>query len=208
MGILEDGVELAKRQVLAVKTNSTVVTFDNTNECSVPGFPYIFHAEGDKLLVSVDVFKSGYECRDCEGVGRIKSQCPCEATSRPGYKYAEPSSPAQTTAKCPDCEGDFVSKRVDEECKLCKGTGASLFIPDSGKVLPTTGVVVSYGDEVTNPRLKQNARILFGAYSGTMIPTKAPGIVFKVIREHEVLCTIRGGENLAAFDFINVDREL
>ena len=38
-----------------------------------------------------------------------------------------------------------------------------------------------------------------------MIPTKAPGVVFKVIRDIEVLLIIEGGEDLAAFDFVQLD---
>jgi co-chaperonin GroES (HSP10) len=209
---LEAGKKLVEREVIATQTQNTLIIDDGTNEAGIPGFPYKFRAQGDKILVSVDIYKSGYECKDCKGTGRIMSQCVCESTDRPGYKYdsmgvaIEPTRRDQT--KCPVCKGDYLNLRINAVCSLCKGTGASLVIPDSAKSLPTTGVIVSVGSLVTNPELKNNTRVLFGAYTGVMIPTKAPGVVFKVLRDIEVLCIIKGGEDLAAFDFVMIDKDL
>lgn len=221
MSQMEAAKELVEREVLATQTKNTVVINDGSNEVSIPGFPYIFVAKGDKVLVSVDVFKSGYECRECIGKGRIKEECICESGTRPGFKYdvkqleevKESIGPgaANTRAQipCSFCGGDYLSKRVDKVCPACEGKGALLFIADQSKVLPTTGVVVSLGENV-DPRLniKLHDRILFSAYVGQMVPTKAPGVVFKIIRDIEILCQIKGGEELAAFDFVTVDKEM
>lgn len=215
MSQLDSGREIVEREgIKATKMQGVEIADDGTNSCVIPGFPYRFIAQGDKLLVSVDVFKSGYECKTCKGEGRIKSHCPCEDTGRPGFKYSKamleyaPGSEfsAKIDIKCPECQGDFESKRVDIECPECNGKGALIWIPDQSKLLPTTGVIVSVGSEVQNPELKNHVRVLFGAYSGTMIPTKAAGVVFKVIRDIEVLLIIEGGEDLAAFDFVQLDQ--
>jgi hypothetical protein len=213
--ILERGKALVEREVIATQTQNLIIVDDGSNEATIPGFPYRFLAQGDKILVSVDIFKSGYECKECKGVGRIKSHCSCEDSFRPGYRYSFVGidaegvySEAQKQMKCKECGGDYIEKRVDEVCKACNGTGALLHIPDTGKMMPTTGVIVSVGSEVKNPLLKNQTRVLFGAYTGVMIPTKAPGIVFKVLRDIEVLCIIKGGEEMAAFDFILADKDL
>jgi co-chaperonin GroES (HSP10) len=209
---LEEGKNLVEREVIATQTRNTIIIDDGTNEAGIPGFPYRFKAQGDKILVSVDIFKSGYECKECSGIGRLKGQCVCDSTDRPGFKYDSVGMAIEPTRRehtlCPVCKGDYLTHRVDIECPVCKGTGASLFIPDQSKVLPTTGVIVSVGSLVTNPELKNNTRVLFGAYTGVMIPTKAIGVVFKVLRDIEVLCIIKGGEEMAAFDFVNIDKQL
>ena len=209
MSELESGKELVERVHLATQTQNTIIVDDGTNEVVIPGYPYRFEARGDKVLVSVDIFKSGYECKTCKGTGKVKVHCACEDTKRPGFKYAEPESPAQELSKCSNCEGNFESKREDIVCPSCEGKTGLLIIPDAGKLLPTTGVIVSMGDLV-NPALglKMHDRVLFGAYVGQMIPTKAPGVVFKAIRDIEIICTIKGGEDMASFDFVVIDKDM
>ena len=242
MSQLEAAKAMVEREVIATQTRNTIIIDDGTNEAGIPGFPYKFRAQGDKILVSVDIFKSGYECKDCKGSGKLITRCPCEATDRPGYKYTQNNLDADMpfarveinkNVVCEHCGGIPDTKYKEEECKLCKGTGASLFIPDNSKVLPTTGVIVSVGRDTLRkqqirrfvfrylPRflknqfnylidneLKSQTRVLFGAYTGVMIPTKAPGVVFKVLRDIEVLCIIKGGEDMAAFDFVNIDKDI
>lgn len=215
----EKGKELVERQLYATQTANTVVVQDGSNKVSIPGFPYIFSAKWDNILVSVDIYKSGYECKECKGVGRIKSHCSCEDTDRPGFRYTNSQleefqntlgvivTDTRAHILCPSCSGDYITHRVDAPCAACGGKGALIYIPDQSKVLPTTGVIVSVGSSA-NPEFKCGMRVLFGAYTGVMIPTKAPGIAFKVIRDIQILCEIEGGEDMAAFDFVIPDKEL
>lgn len=220
---VQRGKELVEqRGMRSTKMNNVLVTNDGTNEASIPGFPYKFKAQGDKILVSVDIFKSGYECKDCKGEGLIHSRCICDAPgrTRPGFKYTQEqidefdktSGMAIATARaemiCKECGSDYLKKRIDVVCPLCKGNGATLYVPDESKTLPTTGVIVSVGSEVKNQELSNGTRVLFGCYTGVMIPTKVPGVAFKVLRDIEVLCVIKGGEEMAAFDFLVVDKDL
>jgi len=194
---------LEREHIRTTNTGNTLVIDDGTNRASIPGLPYEFEATGDKILVAVDIFRSGYECKDCKGAGRIISSCPCTKTKRPGYKYEDAlPEEARSHNVCPECQGDPTSLEVDIECVSCRGKGHSIFIPDSSKTLPTTGVVVSIGKGVTDTGIKNGGRVLYGAYSGTMIPTKEPGVAFKFLREHEVLGFIYNGEDLGAFDFV------
>jgi len=216
---IENARELVEREVIATQTKNTIVLEDGSNKASIPGYPYAFLAHWDKVLVSVDIFKSGYECRECKGVGRIKSHCSCEDTDRPGYKYTKSQlaefssafgsevSAGRAEIVCSNCAGFYHNHRIDITCPECKGKKSLLEIPDTSKVLPTTGVIVSRGEDVRSC-FKLGDRVLFGAYTGIMIPTKAPGICFKVLRDIELLCTIEGGEDMAAFDFVLPEKVL
>jgi hypothetical protein len=100
------------------------LVLDGSNKVSFPGFPFKFLGLGEKILVSIDIFKSGYECKVCKGTKRIKSKCPCEdhqvlapEDMRPGFRYAkseiegfrttlgEYSAEARAEVKCPICYG-------------------------------------------------------------------------------------------------------
>ena len=217
---IENAKELVQRST-AVNMRNTLVLIDGSNEVSIPGYPYKFIAKEDKILVSIDIFRSGYECRTCLGLMKLEKHCICEDADRPGFKYSTASvkefnetlgaSVAEERAKiqCSSCEGHYEEARQSITCPDCKGLGTLLHMPEDSKSLPTSGVIVSIGDEVDPKKgYKTGQRVLFGAYVGVMIPTKAPGIVFKILRHMEILCEIKGGEELASFDFVLQDKPL
>lgn len=208
--------------------SATSLVLDNSNEISFPGYPYIFEGLGEKILVSIDVFKSGYECKVCKGKRRIETRCSCQAEGHEGKRYSAEEiksiretlgdgiADAREAQLCPSCDGDFVAFQKNETCPSCQGRGAILILPDESKNLPTTGVVVSMG-EATTPtarailnkiplNYKVGDRILFGPYSGNMIPTKA-GILFKIMDADAAWCKIKGANDLGQFDFILQDSE-
>jgi co-chaperonin GroES (HSP10) len=210
---------------------TTEIVLDKSNKVSFPGFPYKFEALGEKIIVSIDIFKSGYECKECGGKGKITVKCHCELGEHSGLKYSAEElmtisnslgievAKAREALVCPECNGDYVSMRKQGPCPACKGIGHIVIIPETSKNLPTTGVVVSMGascltDTYDKSRYIRDAmgairplgfdigdRILFGPYAGSMIPTRA-GLMFKVIDAVQAWCKIEGGEDLAAFDFI------
>lgn len=207
---LMDRIEKEKEDLSAQE-----LILDDSNEVSFPGFEYKFEASIEKIIVSIDVFKSGYECKVCLGKKTIEIKCTCERNAHAGYRYGtdeiqtiretlgEDIAHAREQVVCPDCEGDYPSRRHTDKCKACKGLGALVFLPDDTKNLPTTGVVVSIGSQV--PRDKINfgigSRVLFGPYAGSMIPTKA-GLMMKIMDWNIIMCVIKGADNLSAFDFI------
>src|SRR3974390_137408 len=139
--------------------STTELILDNSNEVSFPGFPYKFESLGEKILVSIDVFKSGYECRKCKGKKSIHILCNCEASGHAGVRYGpdeiqtikeslgEDVANARVNMPCPECNGNYISVQHDETCPECKGLGALLHLPVNSKNLPTTGVVVSIGSQ-------------------------------------------------------------
>jgi co-chaperonin GroES (HSP10) len=210
-------VELQKRvEEEKAAASTTEVKLDGTNKVSFPGFEYKFEALGRKILVSIDIFKSGYECKMCKGAKKLQEKCLCETLDRPGFKYSsshleeienslglEVANVRRGTV-CPICNGDYLSQRRDLDCPECKGQGALLVLPETSKQLPTTGVVVSKGYKCKRTDFKIGDRIVFGPYAGNMIPTKA-GLMFKILDEVQAWCKIEGGDDLAAFDFVVQD---
>jgi len=149
------------------------VTLDDSNVVTFPGSPYGFEALNEKVLVAIDIFKSGFECKVCLGKKKIEVKQGRET--------------------------------VIETCSECKGLGATLILPDTAKVQPTTGVVVSMGSVAKQKAEFQiGDRILFGPYAGQMIYTKA-GAIFKYMDWNLGAVRISGAEGMASFDFIIVE---
>lgn len=217
---IENAVEMLSRSV--EHSGATVeLVLDNSNKISFPDYPYLLEALGKKILVSIDIFKSGYECRECKGKRRIEHMCQCEEAGHPGTRYGAEEIAAirasisdevadqRAAMVCPKCEGSFASLRSSETCSKCKGLGALLVLPETSKNLPTTGVVLSIGNRVNKAKInyKVGDRILFGPYAGSMIPTKG-GLLFKVLDANNAWCRVDGANELGAFEFIlNEDSE-
>src|SRR5215831_8410647 len=93
--------------------------------------PVEFAAEGDILLVIEDEFRSGYECRTCNGTGTAScTECQGKGSyEREGLKF-----------KCSECDG-----KGEYKCRDCGGKGALLVVPDQSVRRPTTGRGVSVG---------------------------------------------------------------
>lgn len=213
--------QLIERQEEEARAKSTQeIKLDGTNEVSFPGFPYTFKALNEKILVSIDVFKSGYECKQCKGAKFIETVCECEQAGHPGIKYGTTElerisnvlgadiANSRSTVVCPTCGGFYVDKRSKVQCPACEGKGAILHIPDSSKNLPTTGIVVSIGNQIDRSKLDYGLgdRVLFSSFSGSMIPTKA-GLMLKVMDANAVWLKIKGGAEMDAFEFI-LDEEV
>lgn len=156
-------------------------------------------AVGDNVLVLIDSYKSGYECGQCGGSGKLRRifRCICDPEV-PDEKLSEVRGEGvlrgtrnKFGAVCETCGGDYQSKRIDElvECPKCGGKGGLLIIPDSAQSLPTTGIILSVGPDVTRGGIKINRRIVATPHSGILLPMKG-NIPIKVYRQHEPLCVL------------------
>lgn len=161
-----------------VAENAQEIVLDKSNKVSFPGFPYLFEALNEKILVVLDQFKSGYECKTCKGKGKV------------AVKHLR----EDTIEVCPTCQGKTVGK-------------GGIIIPETAKVLATSGVVVSMGPLAQERAgFKVGDRVLFGFHSGSMIPTKA-GIMFKQMDWYQAWVKVEGAEELGAFDFLMLDEQ-
>ena len=200
------------------------LVIDGTNKIKFLGYPYAFEAQGEQIIVSIDIFKSGYECKVCDGKRKIKYICSCERNGNGGFKYNSTDlttleevmgtevANARSVIKCPECEGDYISRRQEITCTACNGTGALLILPKSAEKLPQHGTVVSIG-QLAQRLIKEESwgykigdRVLWSEYSGKFLPLKA-GVLIKVLDYNQVIARIDGAESLDSFDFIMTDKD-
>jgi co-chaperonin GroES (HSP10) len=126
----------------------------------------------DKILVLLDKFKTGYECKTCDGDGILKK---CPTCGGSGVDRFEQD--------CKECGNGTLT--YPRECDRCKGIGSSIIVPESSKQIPTSGVIVSCGPKCVARKLGE--RVLFGAHTGYYLPFKG-NVRLRLLREHEVMC--------------------
>lgn len=165
------------------------VNVGHENFLELPELNVAFEGVSNKIVVLLDRYTSGYECPKCKGMTKVirTTRCKCDPIDYDPEKHNPQGTRNRHGAACEDCNGDYIAKRIREEidCPVCKGKGGNIIIPDSAKSLPTTGVVLSCGPDVT--RIKLHRRIIATPYSGTYLPMKGNARI-KVYTEMEPLC--------------------
>lgn len=152
-------------------------------------------AIGDKILILIDKFKSGYECKDCNESG-IYINCECERNGHAGQN--------RLGGICKYCQGKH-EERKGKSCPSCRGTGSTLIMPQNARAIPTSGVIVSIGPEVTTRSIGE--RVLFGAHTGYYLPFKGTAKI-RCMREDEPLCKIHAVDNNQVLgDFIQLEEQ-
>lgn len=140
----------------------------------------------NNVIVIEDKFKTGYECKTCNGKGHVGEPClSCEGTGVLGDSVCYSCGNANEYSKriytgfvaCQDCKG--------------KGTQGGLVVPNTSERRPTTGTVVSVGPDVAlnstgDPIFKLGDHVLFTQYSGHGITYKQQKTV-RVLNEKEVI---------------------
>lgn len=197
-----------------VNENAQEIVLDGSNKVNFPGFPYLFEALNERILVSLDQFKSGYECKTCKGKGEVIKNCECTLTDRPGFQYSkaqlediksafnEVILQARTIMPCPVCRGDVYSVHTKVTCPECNGKTATIIIPDTAKIIASSGVVVSMGRVAREKAdFKIGDRILFSQHAGSLIPTRS-GVAFKQMDWYQAWVRVEGADELGAFDFV------
>src|SRR5437867_6892619 len=123
-----------------------------------------FAAFGDRLLISEDEFRSGYECRGCNGSGRIT--CPdCRGVG----SHARERGEIVVSIKCSTCMG-----KGSIMCPGCEGKGGILVVPDVSQRRPSTGQVVSVGDKCKYFKVGDN--VLYSNFAGHAMDLERAGI--------------------------------
>ncbi len=126
----------------------------------------------DKILILLDKFKTGYECKTCDGTGILQKCATCSGVGADRFGQA-----------CKECDGSL--NIYPKDCDRCKGVGASIIVPETTKGMPTSGIIVSAGPKCKDRSLGE--RVLFGAHVGYYIPFKG-NVRLRCLREHEVMC--------------------
>lgn len=137
-------------------------------------------AFGRRVVVREDKFRTGYECKTCDGDGFIDESCGfCKGR---GLEVTQDLSGNDMEVSCRVCKG--TGKKV---CPDCNGKGGLLIAPESSQRRPTTGRVMSVGDECK--KLKVGDHVLYGNYAGTLIEFKNKTAV-RILGEDEVISKI------------------
>lgn len=190
--LAKGAVEVMKRVEAenALKSAQEIV-LDDSNQVSFPGYPYKFEAQYEKILVSVDIFKTGYECKGCEGKKHIEVKQGRESTF----------------VECPICNGMGATLILPETSKNLPTTGVIVSMGWEAKEKLKYRVYPRWWYYLL-PFMKRYAyhlnigdRVLFGPYAGTMIPTKI-GLMFKYMDWYLGVVKIEGADDMSAFDFI------
>lgn len=151
-----------------------------------------FAAFGDRILIQEDEFRSGYECPTCNGHGEVKCSN-CHGKGKVGEREF----------KCTHCNGGGST-----QCAECHGKGGMLVVPEIVQRKPTTGKIVSIGEDVKS--LKVGQSVLYSSYAGHTVDLDRAGhkVVLRILHEPEVLClveghlelrSVRGKSEIAAF---------
>lgn len=153
----------------------------------------------NKILILIDKFRSGYECKDCNETGIFVS-CECERNGTPGKFVTRLGE-----KPCPYCDG-YYEQRRGFSCKACKGTGSTLVMPENARAIPTSGVIVSVGPLCSVRKIAE--RVLFGAHTGYYLPFKGNAKI-RCMREDEPLCLIHALDNNEQLgDFLQIDEHI
>ena len=130
-------------------------------------------AQGDRILIQEDPFRSGYECAECEGRGTK----PCHACNETGQSLLN------SQIQCKACHGSKVIT-----CPACAGKGGLLVAPDISQRRPTTGKIVSGGRRVKHLHVGES--VLYSNFAGYVIDTN--DVTIRILHEPEVLSRIKG----------------
>ena len=179
------------------------VNIDNDNAVELTELQIQLEAVEDKIIILVDNFKSGYECKECGGTGKIKS---------PVVEGA--------MKDCTACGGKGGLLIVPEVAKTLPTLGTVLSMGPKTKWMEMQKAFyeaqwwkiwifkrfLKYfkdSDIAKSIRIRPGARVLFQPHVGTFIPVKG-NIRLKVMRAHEPLCVLYGTDE-ASKDFIDFD---
>lgn len=176
-----------------VHENAQEIVLDGSNSVSFPGFPFTFTALGEKILVTLDQFKSGYECKTCKGAGKVTSKV------------------TGNLVVCSDCDGKSVKEGgliIPDTAKMLANSGVVVSMGD--KAMKDTRHVyynkwyerfMFWKAKKYTYDFRLGDRVLFSAHAGSLIPTRA-GIAFKYMDYYQPIAKVDGAEDLASFDFI------
>lgn len=191
--------EMLKRQEdESIINRKNKVTWDESKQ-----FVYVvdgkiaLRAVEDKIIVLLDKFRTGYECKICggDGLGRLCAAC----RETPGYdRFGQ---------VCRYCNGK-PDIALGGDCLACKGRGSLVVVPESSKALPTSGIIVSVGPKCEYRRVGD--RILFGAHVGYFLPFKG-NVRLRTMREYEPLADIfmlDASDDSVLQDFIQIDEAI
>ena len=179
------------------------VNIDKDNAVELVELGIQLEAVEDKIIVMMDSYKSGYECKECSGTGKVKStfvegaERECEACNGKGATLVIPE-----ISKSLPTLGTVMS--VGEKTRWAKYLSGEWAkdVPDW-----VLNEAKSWNEAKINEerkiKVRPGAKVLFQPHVGTMIPFKG-NIRLKIMREYEPLAVIYGTD-IDARQFMDFD---
>lgn len=181
-----------------------LVNLDQVNVVQLQHLGISMQAVEDKIIILVDKFKTGYECKECGGTGRVKSvvveaaEKICDACRGKGSLLVIPE-----VAQSLPSTGYVVSMGPLTPFMAVRHFKKQLESPDIS-IKSKTEILQKIAEAVDTP-IQLGSRIVFGPHVGTFLPMKG-NVRLKIMRVHEPLCVIFG-ENLDDKDFIDYETQ-
>lgn len=139
-------------------------------------------ALGSNIIVVEDKFRTGYECKTCNGEGVTTDACPlCHGS---GEERQRGTNGDESLVPCRICNRSGKAK-----CKDCNGRGGLLVVTEESERRPSSGVIASVGPEVV--RLKRGDHILYTQFCGNAVEFKNKKVL-RWMKEHEVISKMYG----------------
>ena len=144
-----------------------------------------FQPLGDRVIVEEDIYRTGYECEECQGERTVG----CSLCGGSGIGPEDSKVLKEALRACPQCMG---VKKVT--CRKCNGKGVKaggLAMPETSERRVTTGTIVAVGPDVKNPFIRNGAKIIYPFFSGIDVKYKNRPLI-RFIYEKEITAIIYG----------------
>lgn len=188
---LKDLLDNDKKNVNPIVVSAAKDIKDNGNEkewaiiSAESDSPMALRPIDDKILVLVDKFKTGYECKTCDGKGHTGEECPnCHGSGTEVFRQPDDT---ETIGRCRVCtvgSGDGRKSLKYKPCADCHGLQARLIVPETNERKPTTGKVIAAGQNANF--YKVGTTVVFTNYTGTGFEINDMDL--RVMKERDVLC--------------------
>lgn len=158
---------------------------EQKNTFTVVGSDLLVEALGDRIIILEDKFRTGYECKTCDGDGYLPEVCPM-------CKGAKMEGADETLTLCRWCrplmagEADALGHK---RCPDCQGKGGLIVVPQEQERRPASGIITSIGPQVKT--LKVGERVMYSNFAGNAINFKQKSVM-RVMAEKEVMCKLYG----------------
>lgn len=143
---------------------------------------------GLKILIKEDEFKSRYDCSTCGGKGHTNEICPvCKGTKNEIMHDEQLQEDVMRPCRGCTIRGERTISYGYRFCPTCNGKQGTIILTDDSKKRPTTGVILSIGNKVTEWKIGQH--VIYNNYTGTEFHLEQ--VVLRVMLEDDVLCEYR-----------------